>query len=82
MTSEEISDLEFLQGKYRERGYVVFSCWYPKDIGEIFKAEDSFLYEYRWKVIGESSAEDMMVQLRNNDNIQTRPFFYRAEATD
>lgn len=79
-----MTDLEWLQKLYRERGFVVFACKYPKDIGEVLDVEEDFLKEHwRWKVTSKTNRQDLMPQLRDSESPSLRrPYFYRAEAMD
>ncbi len=86
-----IDAVDWLKEKYAERGFIVFACHKPKDIGEIMDPEDEFLSPgVMWRVTAESTASDMIPQLMMDDEecresakvALQRPFFYRVEAMD
>lgn len=79
----ELSDLEWLQEKYCERGFLVIACNYPKDIGEVLSLEDKFLDEGTlWRVTAISDVSELVPQIREPGSALQRPYFYRAEAMD
>jgi hypothetical protein len=84
MTDTELSDLEYLQEFYRDRGFLVIACNYPKDIGEILELEDPTLDGTVFRVSGESTVKEMESELRPtfDREVLNRPYFYRAVAVD
>jgi hypothetical protein len=76
------TERELLEDLYRRQGFIVLACNYPHDIGEIMQPEEDALNEgVRWRVSGESTRSEFILQFPEND-IANRPFFYRIEAMD
>lgn len=82
ISREGRTDLELLQEAYQRQGFIVLACYYPHDPGERMTPEEPELADGAiWRVSGESSRDEFMLQFPWN-SCHTRPYFYRIEAMD